>query len=120
MKKVSYGRDCSSDTLMGILLLSFYQLAINHHADLKHMRMLYGERENTIMSNNWMTTAEAVVLISKNSHHTVDPSHVKTLVNRGKIGTRSLPGGRTFLKRSDVQATRVALGIGHGHHRREG
>lgn len=71
------------------------------------------------MSNNWITTAEAVALISKNSHHAVAPSHIKALVNRGKISTRSFPEGRIFLKRSDVQATRVAVGIGHGHHRRE-
>jgi len=69
------------------------------------------------MNNNWMTTTEAVALISKNSHHPVGPFHIQTLVNRGKIGTRSFPGDRIFLKRSDVQATRVAMGI--GHHRRE-
>lgn len=70
------------------------------------------------MSDHWMTIAEAVALISKKSHHPVDLSHIQTLVNRGKIGTRSFPGGRIFLKRSDVQTTRVAMGI--GHHRREG
>lgn len=72
------------------------------------------------MSNNWITTAEAVTLISKNSHHPVNPSHIQTLVNRSKIGTRSFSGGRVLLKRSDVQATRVASGVGHGHHRVEG
>lgn len=73
-----------------------------------------------MMSNNWITTAEAVTLISKNSHHSVTPSHIQALVNRNKIGTRSFPGGRILLKRSDVQATRVASGIGHGHRSVEG
>ncbi len=67
------------------------------------------------MSNNWITTADAVTIISKNSHHPVSPIYVQTLVNRGKIGTRSFAGGTTLLKRSDVEATRVAVGTGHGH-----
>jgi hypothetical protein len=71
------------------------------------------------MSSNWITTAEAVAIISKNSHHPVNPSHVQTLVNRGKIGTRSLQGGTTVvLKRSDVEATRVAAGTGNSHRER--
>jgi len=65
------------------------------------------------MSSNWITIAEAVTTISKNSHHSVSPSHIQTLVNRGKIGTRSLYGGVVFLKRSDVETTRVATGIGN-------
>ena len=68
------------------------------------------------MSNNWMTIAEAVALISKNSHHRVSPHHIRSLVNRGKISTRSFAGGTTFLKRSDVEATRVAVGTGKSHH----
>jgi len=68
------------------------------------------------MSNNWITTAEAVKIISKHSHHSVSPQHVRMLVNRGKIGTRSSQGGTTLLKRSDVEATRVAVGTGNGHH----
>jgi hypothetical protein len=67
------------------------------------------------MNSNWITTAEAVAMMSKNSHHLVSPSHVQTLVNRGKIGTRSLQGGTIALKRSDVQATRVAANIGNSH-----
>jgi hypothetical protein len=35
------------------------------------------------MSNNWMTPAAAVTLISKQSHHPVSPEHVHTLVQRG-------------------------------------
>ena len=70
------------------------------------------------MSNSWMTIAEAVTMISKNSHHPVSPHHVRRLVNRGKIGTRSFEGETTFLKRSDVEATRVARGRGNG--RRDG
>ncbi len=65
------------------------------------------------MNSNWITTAEAVAMISKNSHHLVSPHHVQTLVNRGKIGVRSFHGGTIFLKRSDVQVTRVAAGIGN-------
>ncbi|MBE3559770.1 MAG: hypothetical protein IMW89_11180 [Ktedonobacteraceae bacterium] len=65
------------------------------------------------MKSNWMTTAEAVSMISKNSHHLVSPHHVQALVNRGKIGTRFLQGGTVFLKRSDVETTRVAAGIGN-------
>jgi hypothetical protein len=66
------------------------------------------------MSHNWITTAEAVTLISKHSHHKVSPHYVQTLVNRGKIGTRSFPKeGAALLKRSDVQATRVAIGTGN-------
>jgi hypothetical protein len=67
------------------------------------------------MNTKWITTTEAVTIISKHSHHTVSPHHVHTLVNRGKIGTRSF-GGTELLKRSDVEATHVALGIGNDHH----
>ena len=67
------------------------------------------------MSNNWITTATAVAMISKNSHHQVSPSHLQILVNRGKIGTRSLQGGTILLKRSDVETTHVAAGTGNSH-----
>ena len=67
------------------------------------------------MNSNWITTAEAVAMISKKSHHLVSPHHVQMLVNKGKIGTRSSHGETTLLKRSDVEATRVAVGTGHGH-----
>ncbi|GHO93797.1 hypothetical protein KSF_038450 [Reticulibacter mediterranei] len=70
------------------------------------------------MSSNWITIVEAVAIISKNSHHPVSPSHVQTLVNGGKIGTRSLYGGTAFLKRSDVEATRVAADTGNNHRER--
>jgi hypothetical protein len=69
------------------------------------------------MSSNWITTAEAVTIISKKSHHLVSPDHVRTLVNRGKIGTRSFTEGTNLLKRSDVESTRVAVGTGNGHRR---
>ena len=69
------------------------------------------------MSNTWITQAEAVTIIGKNSHHPVSPQHVQTLVNRGKIGMRSFPGGKQLLKRSNVEATRVAVGTGNLHHR---
>jgi hypothetical protein len=67
------------------------------------------------MSNNWITTEEAVTIISKHSHHSVSPQHVQTLVNRGKIGMRSFHRGTLLLKRSDVEATRVAQGTGNRH-----
>ena len=67
------------------------------------------------MSTNWITTAEAVAIISKHSHHPVSPHHVQTLVNRGKIGTRSSDRGTKLLKRSDVESTRVAVGTGNRH-----
>ena len=69
------------------------------------------------MSNHWITTAEAVTIISKHSHHSVSPQHVRTLVNRGKIGSRSFEGGTTLLKLRDVEATRVAVGTGNDYHR---
>ena len=69
------------------------------------------------MSTKWITTAEAITIVSKNSHHSVSPHHVQTLVNRGKIGTRSLDGGPKLLKRSDVESTRVAVGKGKGQRR---
>ena len=69
------------------------------------------------MSNHWITTAEAVTIISKHSHHPVSPHHVQTLVNRGKIGSRSFEGGTTLLKLCDVEATRVAVGTGNDHRR---
>lgn len=69
------------------------------------------------MSTNWITTAEAATIISKHSHHPVSPHHVQTLVNRGKIGTRSFDGGMKLLKRSDVEATHVAVGTGNNHRR---
>jgi hypothetical protein len=69
------------------------------------------------MSNNWITTGEAVTIISKNSHHRVSPHHVQALVNRGKIGMRSFDGGTKLLKRSDVESTRVAVGTGNGQRR---
>ncbi len=69
------------------------------------------------MSNTWITHAEAVTIIGKNSHHPVSPQHVQTLVNRGKIGMRSFPGGKQLLKRSNVEATRVAVGTGNLHRR---
>jgi hypothetical protein len=67
------------------------------------------------MTKNWMTTTEAVTMISKNSHHLVSSHHVQTLINRGKIGMRSCSGGTTLLKRSDVVSTRVAVGTGNDH-----
>jgi hypothetical protein len=69
------------------------------------------------MSNPWITHAEAVTIIGKNSHHPVSPQHVQTLVNRGKIGMRFFRGGKQLLKRSNVEATRVAVGTGNLHHR---
>ena len=73
--------------------------------------------EDTKMSNNWISSAEAVTIISKNSHHPVSPTHIQTLVNRGKIGMRSFDGGTKLLKRSDVESTRVAMGTGNSHRR---
>jgi hypothetical protein len=69
------------------------------------------------MSTNWITTAEAVTIISKHSHHPVSLLHIQTLVNRGKIGTRTGDRGEILLKRSDVESTRVAVGTGNRHHR---
>ncbi len=69
------------------------------------------------MSNTWITHAEAVTIIGKNSHHSVSPQHVQTLVNRGKIGMRFFPGGKQLLNRSNVEATRVAVGTGNLHRR---
>jgi hypothetical protein len=69
------------------------------------------------MRSNWITPAEAVAMIRKNSRHLVSPHHIHTLVNRGKIGTRSSPGGTLLLKRSDVEATRVAAGTGNSNRR---
>lgn len=66
------------------------------------------------MKNKWITKAEAVAMISKQSHHSVSPHHVQTLVSRNKIGTRAFPGGVTLLKRSDVEAIRVAADTGKG------
>ena len=68
-------------------------------------------------SNTWITYAEAVTIIGKNSHHPVSPQHVQTLVNRGKIGMRFFGGGKQLLKRSNVEATRVAVGTGNLHRR---
>lgn len=68
------------------------------------------------MSTSWITTSEAVTIISKHSHHPVSFQHVQTLVNRGKIGTRSFQGAE-LLKRSDVEAIHVALGTGNSHYR---
>lgn len=65
------------------------------------------------MGNNWITSVEAVAMVSKNSHHLVSAHHIHTLVNRGKIGTRSSSGGTILLKRSNVEATRVADGTGN-------
>ena len=70
------------------------------------------------MSKSWITIAEAVTMISKNSHHQVSSHHVQTLVNRGKISTRSFPGEMTLLKQSDVAATHVAVGTGNTHRRK--
>ena len=69
------------------------------------------------MSNTWITHTEAVMIIGKNSHHPVSPQYIQTLVNRGKIGMRSFPGGKQLLKRSNVEATRVAVGTGNLHRR---
>jgi len=69
------------------------------------------------MSNTWITHTEAVTIIGKNSHHPVSPQYIQTLVNRGKIGMRSFPGGKQLLKRSNVEATRVAVGTGNLHRR---
>ena len=66
-------------------------------------------------SNTWMTYEEAVTIIGKNSHHPVSPQHVQTLVNRGKIGMRVFRNGKQLLKRSNVEATRVAVGTGNLH-----
>ena len=78
--------------------------------------MFLRREEVTHMSNTWITHTEAVTIIGKNSHHPVSPQYVQTLVNRGKIGMRSFPGGKQLLKRSNVEATRVAVGTGNLHH----
>ena len=67
--------------------------------------------------NNWITTAEAVTIISKHSHHPVSPHHILTLANRGKIGSRSFNGETKLFKLRDVEATRVAVGTGNDHRR---
>jgi hypothetical protein len=64
------------------------------------------------MKHNWITRAEATSMISKQSHHTVSSHHIQTLVSRSKIGTRAFSDGVTLLKRSDVQAIRVATNTG--------
>ena len=69
------------------------------------------------MSATWITYAEAVTIIGKNSHHPVSPQYVQALVNRGKIGMRSFGDGTQLLKRSNVEATRVAPGTGNLHHK---
>ena len=81
------------------------------------MKLELAQTEGDIDMKNWISTAEAVTIISKHSHHPVSPQHVQALVNRGKIGTRSLDGRTTLLKRSDVESTRVAVGIGSGQRR---
>lgn len=67
------------------------------------------------MSHTWITPAEAVMIISKNSHHTVSLHHVQVLIQRRKIGIRTFPDGTQLLKRSDVESTRVAVGTGNLH-----
>ena len=67
------------------------------------------------MNTKWITTTEAVTIISKHSHHPVSPHHVQTLVNRRKIGVRSFHEGATLLKCSDVKSTRVAIHTGKSH-----
>lgn len=69
------------------------------------------------MNKRWITATEAGTIIGKNSHHPISPQYVQTLVQRGKIGTRSFPGGKQLLKRSDVESTRVAIGTGNLHRR---
>ena len=83
------------------------------------MKLELAQRKGDIDMNNWITTAEAVTIISKHSHHPVSPKYVQGLINRSKIGTRSLDGGPKLLKRSDVEATRVAVGKGKGQRRDE-
>jgi hypothetical protein len=68
--------------------------------------------------NNWISPEEAVTIISKHSHRPVSFTHVQTLVNRSQIATRYLEGGMEFLKRSDVESTRVAVGTGNGQRRK--
>jgi hypothetical protein len=75
----------------------------------------YTKEEVMHMSNTWITYAEAATIIGKNSHHPVSPQHVQTLVNRGKIGMRVFQDGKQLLKRSNVEATRVAVGTGNLH-----
>jgi len=77
----------------------------------------YTKKEVLQMSNSWITYAEAVTIIGKNSHHPVSPQHIQTLVNRGKIGMRVFRHGKQLLKRSNVEATRVAVGTGNLHRR---
>ena len=101
---------------METVLLSLCKRTINHHTE-PATRECCARRGRIAMSSNWITLAEAVATISKNSHHPVSPHHVQTLVNRGKIGTRSLHEGTIFLNRSDVEATRVAAGIGNSSRR---
>jgi len=99
---------------MSITLRLLCSRTITHHTyNLKLERAL--REGDTTMSNNWITTAEAATIISKNNHHPVSPHHVRTLVNRGKIGSRSFNGGTALLKLSDVEATHVAIGTGNNH-----
>jgi hypothetical protein len=100
-----------------------YYIFIKNSVYLKSVLRLFQtksyEQRGINMSNNWMTMAEAVTVISKNSHHQVSPHHVQTLVNRRKIGARSFHGETTFLKCSDVKSTRVAINTGSSHRRDE-
>jgi len=105
-----------SNTKEWLMLWTADERTIGHYTYNMKLAFVRKEEEPN-MSNNWITTAEAVTIISKHSHHPVSPTHVRTLVNRGKIGTRSFPEGTTLLNRSDVEATRVAVGTGHGHRR---
>lgn len=73
-----------------------------------------GRMRGISVKETWITKAEAVSMISKQSHHAVSPHHVQTLVDRSKIGTRVFPDGVTLLKRSDVEAIRVAADKGKG------
>jgi hypothetical protein len=91
--------------------LSLSRLA-NHPPSMPASPMV--RMRGTPMKDTWITKAEAVSMISKQSHHAVCPHHVQTLVDRSKIGTRVFPGGVTLFKRSDVEAIRVAAEKGKG------
>ncbi len=60
-----------------------------------------------VRADKWITSAEAVKILSENSGHPVARQYVRKLANRGEIAQKQLDGRTYLYNRRQVEAYRV-------------